>query len=628
MHTNDRKNKTLYVDTVAEMLALTGAPDGTHVDTARYSTSHTVGDGSGGEYVYDADSTATIDGGFVLPGPGGTLSFSGTTFNGNAGAGGRWLLKDQTVANVMQFGAVGDGTADDTAAIQAAINAGNSRRATVTLSSVGTYRITSGLVVPSGWNAIKVDSPTQAISISSISAAKGAVLYDGDSGATIVSVRKQDGSLYSLFSGLAVINKTPSVATGCTGIWFRDETQSGAAYRVFAHRLLVANCEYGFRWGNEAGGDTASATNIDENRYHGLSTWRCGVAFLFDCSASDDNTFHDVFIEGAYSDAVSGYTTPEKVYVRRSGTSNSYQNWFVNASDVATDGSAVRVESGDGVYRNFNMESADSTIRMLTLLSASMRGSIELSNWKAPISSASPSFRDSSGIAMSLNAKQSIYMLNCTIDGNVSTATPVTATNTIFADVAGTQYGFVQQNTSQDVVQIATRHITSTDAYASAEAKTKILKLEDFQKGWAVEKSRFYQGFLTDNTFESYCRFAIANDTTVAGKISYIISGPATSNAARFCERGEFFFTAVADSSGTIVSNITKGTSSQSVDGGTLTVDAQFVNDEAGDTVTIQLRQDNSLGFSLLGYGKVELSTINLGGQPSMDADTIQWINF
>lgn len=91
-------------DTVAAMLALTGVPDGTRVDTARYSTSHVVGDGSGGEYVYDADSTATIDGGFVMPGIGGTLSFSGTTFNGTAGTG-RWLLKDTTVANVMQFGA-------------------------------------------------------------------------------------------------------------------------------------------------------------------------------------------------------------------------------------------------------------------------------------------------------------------------------------------------------------------------------------------------------------------------------------------------------------------------------------------------------------------------------------------
>lgn len=144
MHTNDRKNKTLYVDTIVEMLALTGVPDGTRVDTARYSTSHAVGDGSGGEYVYDADSTATIDGGFVMPGIGGSLSFSGTTFNGTAGTG-RWLLKDTSVANVLQFGAVGDDT-DATSAILRSDSAGD------VVFPAGTFRYNSNQAIASNWS--------------------------------------------------------------------------------------------------------------------------------------------------------------------------------------------------------------------------------------------------------------------------------------------------------------------------------------------------------------------------------------------------------------------------------------------------------------------------------------------
>lgn len=78
-------------DTVAEMLALTGVPDGTRVDTARYSTSHAVGDGSGGEYVYDADSTATIDLISVFPGIAGVMSVDGNgDFDGTEGTG-RWI---------------------------------------------------------------------------------------------------------------------------------------------------------------------------------------------------------------------------------------------------------------------------------------------------------------------------------------------------------------------------------------------------------------------------------------------------------------------------------------------------------------------------------------------------------
>jgi len=68
---------------------------------------NTEGDGGGNVYRYQGDSVATVDGGFVINGPGGV---------------GRYLAINTDVANVLQFGAVGDGATDDTAKIQAAIN--------------------------------------------------------------------------------------------------------------------------------------------------------------------------------------------------------------------------------------------------------------------------------------------------------------------------------------------------------------------------------------------------------------------------------------------------------------------------------------------------------------------------
>lgn len=100
---------------VADVTALlaTSPSDNQLYQTLGYTT-----EGVGSNlYRYDAASSATIDGGFVLPGPGGTLSFSGTTFNGNAGTGGRFIAVDQTVADVTKFGALGDGSTDDTNAI-------------------------------------------------------------------------------------------------------------------------------------------------------------------------------------------------------------------------------------------------------------------------------------------------------------------------------------------------------------------------------------------------------------------------------------------------------------------------------------------------------------------------------
>ena len=91
--------------------------DGDVTSTRGYSS-----DGIGaGTYYYDADGNATINGGTVLPGTDGTLSFdSDGAFDGDAGTG-RWILVDQSEVSVDQFGAVGDDSTDDWNPIQRAI---------------------------------------------------------------------------------------------------------------------------------------------------------------------------------------------------------------------------------------------------------------------------------------------------------------------------------------------------------------------------------------------------------------------------------------------------------------------------------------------------------------------------
>jgi hypothetical protein len=70
-------------------------------------------DGAGGTWRWDASSTATDDTGSVL------------ALSGRAGPG-RYLMVFSGTVNARSFGAVGDGTTDDTAAIQAAIDTGKS----------------------------------------------------------------------------------------------------------------------------------------------------------------------------------------------------------------------------------------------------------------------------------------------------------------------------------------------------------------------------------------------------------------------------------------------------------------------------------------------------------------------
>ncbi len=94
-------------------------------------------------YRYDATSSATPDGGFTLPGIGGTLSFSGTTFNGTAGTG-RFIAVDHTVADVTKFGALGDGVTDAWGSIQRCVNTAFANETGVMLPA-GSFAISAAI---------------------------------------------------------------------------------------------------------------------------------------------------------------------------------------------------------------------------------------------------------------------------------------------------------------------------------------------------------------------------------------------------------------------------------------------------------------------------------------------------
>ncbi len=111
-------------------VSVAGISNGTLRTVEAYSTN---GDGGYGVFQYDSTSSATEN--------------LGTIVQPNTGSG-RWLRLYLSAMDVRWFGAKGDDTTDDTAAIQATFTAAQGTRNAVQISA-GTYKITSGLVYSS-----------------------------------------------------------------------------------------------------------------------------------------------------------------------------------------------------------------------------------------------------------------------------------------------------------------------------------------------------------------------------------------------------------------------------------------------------------------------------------------------
>ena len=116
-------------DTIANMTAATKS--GLTNNGVYYIKGYTtVGDGGGGTFYWSSADTTTADGGVY--------------FAADEGGTGRWIRIYSGMISVKEFGAVGDNSTDDTAAIQAAIDYGVANNTTVYFPP-GSYKVTSTL---------------------------------------------------------------------------------------------------------------------------------------------------------------------------------------------------------------------------------------------------------------------------------------------------------------------------------------------------------------------------------------------------------------------------------------------------------------------------------------------------
>lgn len=204
----------VYAETVADLKALsvTNLPNSTQISVGGY---YNIGDGGGGTFFYKSTSSTTDNGGTVIA--------------PDVGAG-RWIriLPSAGLLSVKWFGAKGDGTTDDTAAISAAIAASGTR---CLFFPAGYYRITSALNLTNKFGPFAIRGEGWTLD------GTGSIIYAETSGSCAIDCT---GSSYIDISDLSVVAfGRPNPAS--VGILYSRSTTSGYEYSQFntLRRVLV-----------------------------------------------------------------------------------------------------------------------------------------------------------------------------------------------------------------------------------------------------------------------------------------------------------------------------------------------------------------------------------------------------
>jgi hypothetical protein len=265
---------------------------------------------------------ATLGGGFTQSGTG---AIRRTVEN---------KLKD--TVSVKDFGAVGDGIADDTAAIQAAINAAYS----VFLPS-GTYRITSPLVIPTGTTGMTLRGAGRGRTIIK-NEGTGIAIQSVGNGSTgnwnitisDLTVRGQAGTTIGIFFDLTYHSQIERVEVsnhGGTGILVRR-----GFYNDITSPWIHQNGEHGILFGATSNACNVVGGHIERNVQDGIFVYSEGAAdrthgvsilnTTFESNGSNNLEFYDVDecrIFGSYFESAPPDTTLRHILVTdNSGTSS------------------------------------------------------------------------------------------------------------------------------------------------------------------------------------------------------------------------------------------------------------------------------------------------------------------
>lgn len=384
--------ESVSVTSIASMKALTVSllRNGQTILTSGY---YTAGDGGSGVYQYDSGSAASDDGGAVIAPTAGS---------------GRFLLINAVHANVKQYGAKGDGVTDDTSAIQAALDAGESSGRTVWIPA-GTYLVSATLNV-----ACDLDASEATILVASTFAS------------TVIQVGKTASQWENHTVWLPIINNPRNVASlgfvaGSVGV----KVVNARAARIYPK--LIQNCETGYHLDGQGFGTQFTQT-------YGVEILNCKVAILLKPTGAGGWVNNNPFFGGRINQTSSMLESQagwRHVVINGNAIARCNDNVFYSLSmEGGTSEYWVEVISGDANYFYVpRLEKITGYVNPVTFRFESTGGSFYCQNngvYRGLIGSTAPTITAVGGATCSANFVENDYGKIYGQTANVSDTTSLT----------------------------------------------------------------------------------------------------------------------------------------------------------------------------------------------------------
>jgi hypothetical protein len=285
--------------------------------------------------------------GYAFIGNGPTAaSFQGFLQPGTSAVTRTWQNKAADVVSVLDFGAVGDGTTNDSAAIQAALNTGKN-----VYLPPGNYRVVTGLTMVSNGQRIYGESGAGWLTI---------IEWDGTSGNTVITI---SGLQHCIIESINIRRKSgSSVLTSGHGVVFQNNayfcevrtckiTETGNGISMSGTGNQVIDCElrkfsgnYGIRYFGTAALESFRAV---------ISRVVMDNSEITTGSSSFVNLDYDSYAHSLIVEASAFLWGGTGVYMHDSvGAGSSYPTW-IHAFDLECDhqwSNAVVLDGGEGCF--------------------------------------------------------------------------------------------------------------------------------------------------------------------------------------------------------------------------------------------------------------------------------------